>query len=44
MVMADKGFLISDLLTPKGVALVIPPFKRKNRIHVEREMERIKNV
>lgn len=58
--MADKGFLISDLTTPKGVELIIPPFKKKAkqflphevettksianlRIHVEREMERIKN-
>lgn len=59
-IMADKGFLISDLTTPKGVELIIPPFKKKYkqflphevettknianlRIHVEREMERIKN-
>lgn len=59
-IMADKGFLISDLTTPKGVSLIMPPFKKnkkqflpleveatKNiaslRIHVEREMERIKN-
>lgn len=58
--MADKGFLISDFTTPKGVDLIIPPFKNKRkqlstkevqqtkdianlRIHVEREMERIKN-
>lgn len=59
-IMADKGFLISDLSTPRGVELIIPPFKKKKRqflpheveatksianlrIHVEREMERIKN-
>ncbi|XP_033753600.1 uncharacterized protein LOC117336915 [Pecten maximus] len=59
-IMADKGFLISDLTTPKGVQLIIPPFKKKRkqltrrevqetrqianlRIHVERQMERIKN-
>ena len=59
-IMVDKGFLISDLTTPKGVDLIIPPFKHKKkqflphevratknianlRIHVEREMERIKN-
>ena len=59
-IIADKGFLISDLTTPKGVNLIIPPFKRKRlqlskrevietrkianlRIHVERQMERIKN-
>lgn len=59
-IMADKGFLITDLTTPKGIELIIPPFKRNNRqflphevratkdianlrIHVERQMERIKN-
>lgn len=59
-IMADKGFTISDLTTPRGIELIIPPFKKKNyqftqrevyltkdiaslRIHVEREMERIKN-
>ena len=59
-IMADKGFPISDLTTPKGVELIIPPFKKKDRqfskrevkqtqeianlrIHVERQMERIKN-
>ena len=58
-IMADNGFLISDLCTPRGVSLIIPPFnKQKKRflphveatktianlsIHVEREMERIKN-
>lgn len=28
-IMADKGFLIPDLTTPKGVHLIIPPFKCK---------------
>jgi hypothetical protein len=59
-IMADKGFHISDMTTPKGIELIIPPFKKKNkqfsrrevkhtqeianlRIHVERQMERIKN-
>lgn len=59
-IMADKGFTISDLTTPKGIKLTIPPFCRANtkffkrevqntrdianaRIHVERQMERIKN-
>ena len=58
--MADKGFTISDLTTPKGIKLILPPFKRgtnkfskrevkqtcdiaRARIHVERQMERIKN-
>lgn len=59
-IMVDKGFTISDITTPRGVHLIIPPFKRKKtqftkrevnitkdianlRIHVERQMERIKN-
>ena len=60
-IIADMGFLISDLCTPRGVSPIIPPFKNKQtkrflpheveatktianlRIHVEREMERIKN-
>ena len=59
-IMADNGFLISDLCTPRGVSLIIPPFKKQKKrflpheveatktianlkIHVEREMERIKN-
>lgn len=59
-IMVDKGFLISDITTPKGIDLIIPPFKKKQRqflpseveatktianlrIHVERQMERIKN-
>jgi len=29
-VMADKGFLIQDLLIPRGVRLNIPPFLQKN--------------
>ncbi|XP_069114439.1 uncharacterized protein [Argopecten irradians] len=58
-IMVDKGFLISDMTTPKNIELIIPPFKRKNkkfsgrevektrrianlRIHVERQMQRIK--
>lgn len=59
-IMADKGFLISDMTTPRGIHLIIPPFRRNKkqftkrevkktkdiantRIHVERQMERIKN-
>lgn len=29
-IMADKGFLISDLTTPKGIELIIPPRKKGN--------------
>jgi len=59
-IMTDKRFTISDLTTPLGIGLTIPPFKKKKkqflkrdvektkdianaRIHVERQMERIKN-
>ncbi|XP_052791238.1 uncharacterized protein LOC128225206 [Mya arenaria] len=59
-IMVDKGFTITDLTTPRGIHLIIPPFKQKGkqfskrevlltkdiaslRIHVERQMERIKN-
>ena len=59
-IMVDKGFLISDMTTAKGIDLIIPPFKQQKRrlsrreveetrtianlrIHVERQMERIKN-
>ena len=59
-VMVDKGFLISDMTTSRGIHLIIPPFKHQKeqlskrevdetrtianlRIHVERQMERIKN-
>ena len=26
--MGDKGFLISDLCTPKGIYLIVPPTKK----------------
>ena len=32
-IMADKGFTISDLTTPKGIELIIPPFKKKPTVH-----------
>lgn len=28
-IMVDKGFLISDLTTARGVNLIIPPFKQQ---------------
>ena len=30
-IMADKGFLISDLTTPLGIDLIIPPKKKANK-------------
>ena len=34
-IMADKGFLVSDVTTPKGVNLIIPPFKHKKRNYLK---------
>jgi hypothetical protein len=44
-IMADKGFVISDLTTPKGIHLIIPPFKHRrfSRREVE-ETRRIANL
>lgn len=44
-IMADKGFVISDLTTPKGIHLIVPPFKYKrfNRREIE-ETRRIANL
>ena len=51
-VMADKEFLIQDLLDPLGVTLNMPPKRDSNRkrlrkqeemVHVEWKMEQIKN-
>jgi len=44
-IMADKGFLIADLTTPRGICLIIPPlkFKRFSRREVE-ETRRIANL
>ncbi|XP_053385867.1 uncharacterized protein LOC128550603 [Mercenaria mercenaria] len=44
-IMADKGFVISDLTTPRGMHLIIPPLKmqRFNRRQVE-ETRRIANL
>ena len=55
-IMADKGFLIQDLLADVGAKLIIPPFKRlfqyskeetaqaRLRITVEREIGRAKSL
>lgn len=40
-VMVDRGFNVSDLLLQRGAKLYMPPFR--NRIHVERAIERMKN-
>ena len=44
-IMADKGFLISDLTAPKGISLIIPPLKLKrfSRREIE-ETRRIANL
>ena len=44
-IMADKGFLISDLTVEKGVELVIPPLKNKKFMRTEiEETRRIANL
>ncbi|XP_056000001.1 uncharacterized protein LOC130048037 [Ostrea edulis] len=42
-IMVDKGFLISDLTTPKGVEIIIPPFKRNGRFS-RREVEETRRI
>ena len=41
-IMADKGFLISDLTTPRGIKLIIPPFKTKR--FTRREIEETRRI
>ena len=41
-IMADKGFLISDLTTPRGIKLIIPPFKTK--LFIKREVEGTRRI
>ena len=43
-IMADKGFLISDITTPKGVHLIIPPFKQKKKQLFKREVQQTRNI
>ncbi len=43
-VMADKGFLIKDLTTPKGIELIIPPFKSKYKQFTRREVEETRRI
>ena len=38
-IMADKGFLITDLLDPLGVSLNIPPMKRTNQLSEDELIE-----
>ena len=42
--MADKGFLISDLTTSRGIHLIIPPFKRNEKQFSEREVQKTKDI
>ena len=41
-IMADKGFLISDLTTPRGIKLIIPLFKTKR--FTRREVEETRRI
>lgn len=43
-VMVDKGFLISDLLTPVGVTLAIPPFIRNDRQLTQEEVSKTQEI
>ena len=44
VIMADKGFLISDLCTPRGVSLIIPPFKKQKKRFLSHEVEATKTI
>lgn len=37
-IMVDKGFLISDLTTARGVNLIIPPFKQQLQVLFSRSL------
>ena len=39
-VMADKGFIIEDLLDPLGVALNMPPIRKSNQQLQERRLSK----
>ena len=39
VIMADKGFLISDLCTPRGASLINPPFKKQKKRFLPHEVE-----
>ena len=41
-IMADKGFLISDLTTPRGISLIVPPLKMKR--FTRREVEETRRI
>ncbi|XP_046551334.1 uncharacterized protein LOC124261058 [Haliotis rubra] len=43
-VMADKGFVIQDLLTPKGAKLIIPPFLREKGQFSRREVKETQEI
>ena len=43
-IMTDKGFLISDFCTPRGVSLIIPPFKKQKKIFLPHEVEATKTI
>ena len=43
-IMADKGYLISDLCTPLGVSHIIPPFKKQKKRFLPHEVEATKTI
>ncbi|XP_060598702.1 uncharacterized protein LOC132752398 [Ruditapes philippinarum] len=43
-IMADRAFTISDLTAPKGIKLIIPPFKRSNCKFSKREVQQTRDI
>ncbi|XP_046364948.2 uncharacterized protein LOC124141094 [Haliotis rufescens] len=43
-IMADKGFTISDLTTPRGILLIIPPKKHKRKQLTAVEIEQTRRI
>ena len=46
VIMGDKGFFISDLCTPKGIYLIVPPTKKNGKLskHEVEQTRRIANL
>ena len=42
--MADKGFLISDVCTPRDVSPIILPFKKQKKRFLPHEVEATKTI
>ncbi|CAC5410779.1 unnamed protein product [Mytilus coruscus] len=42
-IMGDKGFLISDMCTPKGIYLIVPPTKKNGKL-TKHEVEKTRRI